>query len=172
MPIIENTARESELTGRLREAIKAYPKTQAVLVRRHGVYVWGSSWIQAKTQSECYDYLFECAIKMKAIGVDAAKPAPQHSISAVRVQSASNGTAANGHAANRHSGKLLTPGCHQPLRSVKSVKAHHEAITQRAAQNGTLPKQSVLEHDALATNAPTKCMSEIMSHSVSQLRCV
>lgn len=77
VPIIENTARESELTERLSQAIKSYPKSQAVLVRRHGVYVWGSSWIQAKTQSECYDYLFECAIRMQAMGIDAAKPAPQ-----------------------------------------------------------------------------------------------
>ena len=46
VPIIENTARECELTDRLRQAIKEYPDAHAVLVRRHGVYVWGSSWIQ------------------------------------------------------------------------------------------------------------------------------
>ena len=50
IPIIENTARECELTASLREAILKYPGTQAVLVRRHGVYVWGNDWIQAKTQ--------------------------------------------------------------------------------------------------------------------------
>lgn len=50
VPIIENTARECELTDRLREAIEAYPESNAVLVRRHGVYVWGKDWIQAKTQ--------------------------------------------------------------------------------------------------------------------------
>ena len=74
VPIIENTARECELTNRLRQAIKDYPKSQAVLVRRHGVYVWGPTWIQAKTQAECYDYLFEAAVKMKAMGVDATQP--------------------------------------------------------------------------------------------------
>ena len=36
VPIIENTARECELTDRLRQAIKDYPSTNAVLVRRHG----------------------------------------------------------------------------------------------------------------------------------------
>ena len=46
VPIIENTARECELTDRLRQAIKEYPDAHAVLVRRHGVYVWGSTWIQ------------------------------------------------------------------------------------------------------------------------------
>jgi hypothetical protein len=36
VPIIENTARECELTDRLRQAIKDYPEAKAVLVRRHG----------------------------------------------------------------------------------------------------------------------------------------
>ena len=44
VPIIENTARECELTDRLREAMVAYPQSNAVLVRSHGVYIWGSDW--------------------------------------------------------------------------------------------------------------------------------
>lgn len=74
VPIIENTARECELTDRLRAAIQKYPKSNAVLVRRHGVYVWGDSWIQAKTQFECYEYLFESAVRMHDIGIDCSKP--------------------------------------------------------------------------------------------------
>uniref|UniRef100_A0A7S1T1M1 Probable methylthioribulose-1-phosphate dehydratase n=1 Tax=Tetraselmis chuii TaxID=63592 RepID=A0A7S1T1M1_9CHLO len=70
VPIIENTARECELTDRLQAAIRAYPKANAVLVRRHGVYVWGKTWMQAKTQAECYDYLFDIAARMKAAGID------------------------------------------------------------------------------------------------------
>lgn len=77
VPIIENTARECELTDRLREAMVKYPQSNAVLVRRHGVYVWGDNWIHAKTQFECYDYLFEAAVRMHALGIDAkAAPAP------------------------------------------------------------------------------------------------
>jgi methylthioribulose 1-phosphate dehydratase/enolase-phosphatase E1 len=42
------------------------------------VYVWGRDWIQAKTQAECYDYLFEAAVKMAQLGINAAlPPAPQ-----------------------------------------------------------------------------------------------
>lgn len=73
VPIIENTARECELTERLEAAIKLYPQANAVLVRRHGVYIWGADWIQAKTQAECYDYLFQAAIEMRRLGLDAAQ---------------------------------------------------------------------------------------------------
>jgi len=41
------------------------------------VYVWGKTWIQAKTQAECYDYLFGAAVKMAQLGIDASRaPAP------------------------------------------------------------------------------------------------
>jgi len=70
VPIIENTAHEHELADSMAAAMEAYPRSQAVLVRRHGVYVWGDSWVQAKTQAECYDYLFEAAVKMRQLGVD------------------------------------------------------------------------------------------------------
>jgi methylthioribulose-1-phosphate dehydratase len=70
VPIIDNTARECDLAGALEEAILAYPTTHAVLVRRHGVYVWGSDWIQAKTHAECYDYLFHAAVEMRRLGLE------------------------------------------------------------------------------------------------------
>ena len=72
VPIIENTARECDLAASLEEAILAYPKTQAVLVRRHGVYVWGRDLVHAKTQAECYDYLFRAAAEMRRLGLPAA----------------------------------------------------------------------------------------------------
>jgi len=72
VPVIENTARECELTDRLRETMAKYPMTKAILVRRHGVYVWGDNWIQAKTHAECYHYLFKAAVDMRAIGIDAS----------------------------------------------------------------------------------------------------
>ncbi|KAJ3095474.1 hypothetical protein HDU97_006896 [Phlyctochytrium planicorne] len=70
VPIIENTAEEEDLQERMAAAMKKYPESNAVLVRRHGVYVWGENWQKAKSMTECYDYLFEIAVKMKAIGLD------------------------------------------------------------------------------------------------------
>ena len=71
VPIIDNTSRECDLAESLEAAIVAYPRTQAVLVRRHGVYVWGRDWQHAKTQAECYDYLFRAAVEMRRLGIPA-----------------------------------------------------------------------------------------------------
>lgn len=70
IPIIENTARESELTESMAAAMEANPDCHAVLVRRHGIYVWGSDWQAAKRHAECYDYLFQVAVEMRALGMD------------------------------------------------------------------------------------------------------
>lgn len=70
IPIIENTAKESDLADSLAVAIKNYPDASAVLVRRHGIYVWGDSWEAAKRHSECLHYLFEAAIDMHKLQID------------------------------------------------------------------------------------------------------
>ncbi|KAJ1728046.1 Methylthioribulose-1-phosphate dehydratase [Coemansia biformis] len=72
VPIVENTAEEENLTARMADAMDRYPETCAVLVRRHGVYVWGETWEKAKTMAECYDYLFELAVRMRQLGIDPA----------------------------------------------------------------------------------------------------
>ncbi|CAK9212093.1 unnamed protein product [Sphagnum troendelagicum] len=74
VPIIENSAREYDLTDSLAAAMEAYPKATAVLVRNHGIYIWGDSWISAKTQAECYHYLFEAALRLHQLGLDPADP--------------------------------------------------------------------------------------------------
>lgn len=70
VPIIENTPFEEDLKDRLAETIQKYPESCAVLVRRHGVYVWGDTWQQAKTMTECYDYLFDIVVQMKLHGLN------------------------------------------------------------------------------------------------------
>ena len=73
VPIIENTAHERDLADSMAHAMAAYPRCYAVLVRRHGVYIWGKDWVEAKTHAECYHYLFDAVVRLASLGVDAAK---------------------------------------------------------------------------------------------------
>lgn len=79
VPIIENTAHERDLADSMARAMRGYPHASAVLVRRHGVYVWGKDWTQAKTHAECYDYLFEAAARMRQMGVEPSRR-PQEAV--------------------------------------------------------------------------------------------
>lgn len=45
IPIIENTPHEEDLKDSMAAAMKQYPDAAGVLVRRHGVYVWGSFFV-------------------------------------------------------------------------------------------------------------------------------
>jgi methylthioribulose 1-phosphate dehydratase/enolase-phosphatase E1 len=76
IPIIDNRPTEDQLADQLAAAVQQYPKTNAVLVRRHGLYVWGDSWEQCKTQAESMDYLLAAAVQMKQMGIDPAVPPP------------------------------------------------------------------------------------------------
>lgn len=52
VPIIENTPNEEDLKDSMAEAMIKHPNAAGILVRRHGVYVWGPDWQKAKTQTE------------------------------------------------------------------------------------------------------------------------
>ena len=69
IPVIENTAHEEDLTEFMEEAMEEFPDAFAVLVRRHGVYVWGDNVHKAKTMCESLDYLFQLAVEMKNLGI-------------------------------------------------------------------------------------------------------
>jgi len=43
VPIIENTPYEEDLKDSMADAMRQYPDAAAVLVRRHGIYVWGTA---------------------------------------------------------------------------------------------------------------------------------
>ncbi|CAH0480694.1 unnamed protein product [Peronospora belbahrii] len=65
VPIIDNAPKESALAEPIARTMKAYPDTPAVLVRRHGLFVWGDSWKAAKRHAECLHYLFETVIEIE-----------------------------------------------------------------------------------------------------------
>ncbi|MCS6913845.1 MAG: methylthioribulose 1-phosphate dehydratase [Myxococcales bacterium] len=73
VPILDNTPHEHELADALAEAIATHPQSHAVLVRGHGAYIWGRDWVHAKTQAECYDYLFAAAVRLHELGLDPAR---------------------------------------------------------------------------------------------------
>lgn len=64
IPIVDNTPHEEDLTDTLKETLNKYPGATAVLVRRHGIHVWGENIWKAKIYNEAIDYLLELAIKM------------------------------------------------------------------------------------------------------------
>lgn len=79
VPIIDNTPQEEDLEEIMAETMREYPGANAVLVRRHGVFVWGATWEKAKASYECYEYLFELALKMRQLGIDPAA-VPENSL--------------------------------------------------------------------------------------------
>ena len=95
VPIIENTAHECDLADSMAKAIADYPSSHAVLVRRHGVYIWGRDWVQAKTHAECYHYLFDAAVQMARLGV-ATAPARRSTDAGLTSAAASSTTTAHG----------------------------------------------------------------------------
>ncbi|KAH9600383.1 Class II aldolase/adducin N-terminal [Trypanosoma melophagium] len=73
VPIIENTNFGSDLTASMAACMKEYPETNAVLVRRHGIYVWGDNWQRTKGMMECLDYLFAISLQMREFHVPLVK---------------------------------------------------------------------------------------------------
>lgn len=69
IPVIDNTALEHELEFRLEQAVLAWPKANAVIVRNHGAYIWGRDAVHAKTQAECLDWLCKALIRMHSAGI-------------------------------------------------------------------------------------------------------
>ncbi len=79
VPVIANTPHECDLTDSLSAAIDDNSGVHAVLVKRHGMYVWGNDWLAAKRHAECYDELLGLAVAMHQLGLDAGQPPPQES---------------------------------------------------------------------------------------------
>lgn len=74
IPIIENTLQEEDLTPYLAKTLMEYPAASAVIVRRHGIFVWGANIWKAKIINEAIDYLLELAVKMRSFGINTTGP--------------------------------------------------------------------------------------------------
>lgn len=69
IPIIDNKPHEHDLLAALEQTFNDYPSACAVLVRRHGLFVWGPSVDKAKIYNESIDYLLGLAIKMHQLNI-------------------------------------------------------------------------------------------------------
>jgi methylthioribulose-1-phosphate dehydratase len=64
VPVIRNTPREPELVEQLTAVFDdpRFKDSYAVLVRDHGVYIWGKDVWEAKRHTEVYHFLFEATV--------------------------------------------------------------------------------------------------------------
>ncbi|KAL3090389.1 hypothetical protein niasHS_006841 [Heterodera schachtii] len=69
LPIVENEPEEQELLPALAKAVDDFPMTCAILVRRHGLFVWGPNWQKTKVMMECVEYLLEICWEMRRNGM-------------------------------------------------------------------------------------------------------
>jgi methylthioribulose-1-phosphate dehydratase len=70
--ILNNVEHECDLADDVAQAVRDNKLAHCVLVRDHGVYVWGNELDRAKIHAECYDYLFEAKVKeasLRALGL-------------------------------------------------------------------------------------------------------
>jgi len=69
IPIMENRPTEDALAKPMEQVVEAYPKSCAVLVRRHGLFVWAEDIWRAKIYAESLEYLFEITVEMSKLGL-------------------------------------------------------------------------------------------------------
>lgn len=70
IPIIDNKPHEDDLLEDLQKALASHPAAPAVLVKRHGIFVWGKDVWKAKVINESIEYLMELALRMRQLGLD------------------------------------------------------------------------------------------------------
>uniref|UniRef100_A0AC35G6Z2 Class II aldolase/adducin N-terminal domain-containing protein n=1 Tax=Panagrolaimus sp. PS1159 TaxID=55785 RepID=A0AC35G6Z2_9BILA len=66
VPVFNMLLNDDEETNcpQVKTVLEKYPNASAILVRNHGLFVWGPTWQKTKIMLECYEYLFELACDM------------------------------------------------------------------------------------------------------------
>ncbi|UFH50862.1 methylthioribulose 1-phosphate dehydratase [Pseudomonas sp. KNUC1026] len=68
VPIFDNDQDIARLAGQVQPWLNAHPNCVGYLIRGHGLYTWGASMSDALRQVEAFEFLFECELKLRAIG--------------------------------------------------------------------------------------------------------
>ena len=115
--------------------------------------MWGKDWIQAKTQAECYEYLFELAVRMSQLGIDPSRPpASLKRTATITANGHSTGTApasANGHAvaeALPHKRAKLGPHKKPPVALVLDIEGTVAPISFVADVMFPYARENVRQH--------------------------
>jgi methylthioribulose-1-phosphate dehydratase len=72
VPIVENYADLTKLSKAVADVIK--PDTKAVLIRNHGITVWGKNAFEAKKHLEAFEFLFSYHLKLQTLSFLTRKP--------------------------------------------------------------------------------------------------
>jgi len=59
LPVIENTQDWNAAASKLEAVLREHAEAHGFLIRRHGLYTWGSDLAEAKRQIEILEFLFE-----------------------------------------------------------------------------------------------------------------
>ena len=68
VPIFANDQDIARLASRVQPWLDAHPEAVGYLIRGHGLYTWGADIGEALRQIEAFEFLFECELKMRALG--------------------------------------------------------------------------------------------------------
>ena len=73
IPVLENDQDMVRLGGKVREELMRHPTCHAFLLRRHGLYTWGDTLLQAVRHVEILEFLLEAVARADRLTSD-AKP--------------------------------------------------------------------------------------------------
>lgn len=68
VPIFDNDQDIARLAAKVQPWLQAHPDCVGYLIRGHGLYTWGAQMSDALRQVEAFEFLFECELKMRALG--------------------------------------------------------------------------------------------------------
>lgn len=66
IPIFENDQDMTCLSKKADDYLKQHSECPGYLIRGHGLYTWGKSMFDAMNQTECFEFLFSCALKERS----------------------------------------------------------------------------------------------------------
>jgi methylthioribulose-1-phosphate dehydratase len=68
VPIFDNDQDIARLAAKVQPWLEQHPDCVGYLIRGHGLYTWGAQMNDALRQVEAFEFLFECELKMLALG--------------------------------------------------------------------------------------------------------